>query len=169
MTTWQRFETETVTHKVCNSDTALNLIYECVLKHHACNNIMNQALDNYMLAGGKNSIGLRLKYKNKYIFPHIHKGFYIVSKMYGLFIDKYVKHVSNKKCWPLGSTVIYEDIKRHTKYLQQPNLLQYWHVHIENNPCLSLATHLHACLYVKGYITSSVIHGINKERHKEFS
>jgi len=86
---------------------------------------MNQALDTYILAGGENSIGLQLKHKSKYIFPHIHKGFYIVSKMYGLFIHKYVKHVSNKKCRPLGGAIIYEDIKRQTKYLKQPNLLQY--------------------------------------------
>lgn len=97
----------------------------CVLKHHACNNIMNQALDIYILAGGKNSTGLQLKYKSKNIFPHIHKGFYIVPKMYGLFIDKYVEYVCNKKCRPLGSAIIYKDIKRHTKYLQQPNLLQH--------------------------------------------
>jgi len=86
---------------------------------------MNQALDTDMSAGGKNSIGLQLKYKSKYIFSHIHKGFYIVSKMYGSFINKYVEHVSNEKCTPLGGTVIYKDIKRHTKYLQRPNLLQY--------------------------------------------
>jgi hypothetical protein len=68
-----------------------------VLKHYACNNIMNQALDTFILAGGKNGIGLQLKYKSKYIFPHVHKGYYIFSKMYGLFIDKYVEYGSNKK------------------------------------------------------------------------
>jgi hypothetical protein len=86
---------------------------------------MNQVLDTYILAGDENSIGIQLKYESKYIFPHIHKGFYIVSKMYSLFIDKYVEHVSNQKCRPLGGAIIYEDIKRHTKYFQQTNLLQY--------------------------------------------
>jgi len=28
-------------------------------------------------------------------------------------------------CRPPGGATVYEDFKRHTKYLQQPNLLQY--------------------------------------------
>lgn len=41
---------------------------------------MNQALGTYMLAGGKNSIGLQLKYKSKYIFGTFIKDFTLFLK-----------------------------------------------------------------------------------------